>query len=288
MALQADIKSASCALCSSRSRWIVILFMLIGVVGAASVTAAEQTSIPDFSGTWVRVNPVTFHPIPGDVLGQPIERLAVDSVDAPEIMAGNYENPILLPWAREIVEHNAESEIRLEHVNTSDDSCWPLGVPQILNLREPVQFFQSDDAVVIIYQRDHQVRRIALNQAHIRDVPYTWYGDSVGHYEGDALVVDTIRQREHKMSVVDNYGTPHTAQIHVVERYRRIEDENGPGVEVRFRVDDPGAFTMPWTGMIVYRPSRNPFGKVICAENNRSFETSSVFGEMPQDRAPVF
>ena len=253
-----------------------------------TAAAHGATMVPDFSGVWMRMNPVTFLPVPGDELGRPVERLPLEGVDAPEIMAGNFDNPILQPWAREIVQTNAESEINLEHVHTSDDTCWPLGVPQILNLREPVQFLQAEDIIVIIYQRDHQVRRIPLNQGHSVNGAKSWYGDSVGHYEGDTLVVDTIHQLTHKMSVVDNYGTPHTSLIQVVERYRPISDELGAGIEVRFRVDDLGAFTMGWTGLIVYRSSPAPFSEVVCAENNRDFAPGSVFGEVPEDKDPAF
>jgi hypothetical protein len=281
-------KSAAIVLASSAAAFATI--ERVNSAGAAeqAATFSRQEITPNFSGVWRRTNPVTFLPIPGDELGDPIERLEVDSIDAPEIMAGNFRNAILQPWARDIVETNAEAEIRLEHVNTSDDTCWPLGVPQILNLREQVQILQAEDNVVIIYQRDHHIRRISLNQKHAAGTSRSWYGDSVGHYEGDTLVVDTINQLEHKMSVVDNYGTPHTERIHVVERYRLINDDQGVGLEVRFRVDDPGAFTIPWTGSVIYRPSPLDFAEVVCAENNRSFENGSVFGDMPQDSSPDF
>ena len=268
--------------------YILCSAVVLALIGSMRSSPAANAQVPDFSGLWVRTNPITFSPVPGEGLGDPVERLAVQSVDAAEIMAGNFEDPILQPWARELVKKNAEAEIRLEHVNTSDDTCWPLGVPQVLNLRETVQVLQTSSDIVILYQRDYQVRRIALRSAHSADAKPSWYGDSVAHYEGDTLVVDTVRQKAHPMSVVDNYGTPHTDQIHVVERYRRITDARGPGLEVRFRVEDPGAFTRPWGGVVVYRPSANRFEEVVCAENNRSFEPGSAFGQMPQETRPVF
>jgi hypothetical protein len=77
----------------------------------------------------------------------------------------------------------------------------------------------------------------------------SWYGESVGHYEGDTLVVDTIGTSD--KSLVDNFGTPHTAQLHTVERYR-ITD-NGMRLEVRLHVEDPGTFTTPWDAIQRYR-----------------------------------
>lgn len=105
------------------------------------------------------------------------------------------------------------------------------------------------DRVTIIYQRDHQAREIFLGRTHPAKLPLSWYGDSVGYYEGDnTLVVGTIGQVAKPMSVVDPFGTPYTDKIHVVERYRLIHDECGRGLEVVFTVDDPGAFTTPWKG----------------------------------------
>src|SRR5437868_3524381 len=89
-------------------------------------------------------------------------------------------------------------------------SCGPSGVPQAVNLIREVQFLQAKDRVVILYQRDHQVRWVWLNRDHSAHPAPSWYGESVGHYEGDTLVVDTIGQKAHKMSVVDPFGTPHT------------------------------------------------------------------------------
>ncbi len=264
---------------------------IVVTAGAWGRTSSDEPSgraksVPDFSGTWNRQDEdITFFPIPGDDEGKPIERLKVDDVEAEEIIAGNYDNPILQPWAREIVKYNAETEKAYHHVYEADDSCWPSGVPQILNRREAVQLLQAKDHVVIIYQRDHQVREIWLDQPHTVNPTPSWYGESVGHYEGDTLVVDTIAQKTHRFSIVDNYGTPHTDKLHVVERYRLVDDKSGgKGLEVKFRVEDPGTFTMPWAGMVVYHKARvNRFDEVACAENNNTFN-GKPFGPLPQER----
>jgi hypothetical protein len=112
----------------------------------------------------------------------------------------------------------------------------------------------------------------------------------VGHYEGDTLVIDTIGQKTHKMSVVDPFGTPHTDKIHVVERYRLFSNPFGKGLEVTVRVDDPGAFTKPWKGQVEYQQDRkvDQIDEVVCAENNRSFADGSTFGVNPEDQTPPF
>jgi hypothetical protein len=232
---------------------------------------------------------VTFDPIPGEPGGQPIERVWTPGPDIEEIVSGNYDNPILQPWAREIVKAKTESEIRLVHVHEADDLCWPVAVPQIINLRENVRFIQSRDRVTIIYQRDHLVRRVYMNQKHSANVKPDVYGESVGRYEGDTLVIDTIGFKPYKMMVLDNYGTPYTDKLHVEERYRVINDEKGKGLEAKFRVEDPGTFTMPWSGMAIYRPSRDTnMYEVVCAENQREFTDDSTLHGIPEAHTPPF
>jgi hypothetical protein len=266
--------------------------LLVAVSAAAPIYAQGQTNAPDLSGLWARgavKGEVTFEPSPGAPGGQPIERVWTPGPDIEEIVSGNYANPILQPWAREIVKANTESEIRLVHVHEADDLCWPVGVPQIINLRENVRFIQSKDRVTIVYQRDHLVRRVYMNQKHSPNVKLDWYGESVGRYEGDTLVIDTIGLKPHKMSVLDNYGTPHTDKLRVEERYRVINDEKGKGLEVTFRVEDSGTFTMPWSGMAIYRPSRDTdMFEVVCAENQREFTEDSIEHGIPEADTPPF
>jgi len=242
------------------------------------------------SGYFVRVGDLWFDPVFDDNEGKPIDRLQVKGPNADDIWAGDAENPILQPWARAIVKQNAESEIALKHVYTADDSCWPSGVPQAVNLLDEVQFLQTKDRVTILYRRDHQARRVYLNVPHSANVKPSWYGESVGHYEDGALVVDTIGLKAHKMSVVDPFGTPHTDQLHVTERYRPFETPFGTGLEVTVRVEDLGAFTQPWKGMAEYRQDRSvkSFDEFVCAENDRDFAEGSTFGTIPVENRPQF
>jgi hypothetical protein len=263
--------------------WPAILSALLAAVGPSA--AAEP---PNFMGMWQRTGEPMMDPIAGAKDGTPVLRLEVDSKDAEEIMAGDWSNPILQPWARDIVKKNAISEVGLKHIYQADDSCWPMTVPAILNLREAVQIIQTKDRITIIYQRDHQVRRVYLNQEHKSQLKPDWYGESVGHFEDDTLVVDTTAVKTHFMSFVDPFGTPHTDKLHVVERYRVIQDKTGKGLEVVIRVEDPGTFTKPWTGRLVYRPNRaDSIVEVICAENNVTFD-GSTFGPLPVENNPQF
>jgi len=244
--------------------------------------------VPQFTGFWVRTGEPMFEPISGVPEGKPVERLLVDSKDAEEIMAGDWSNPVLQPWVRDIVKKNAVSEIALKHVYQADDSCWPVAVPAILNMREVVQWTQEKDKITLVYQRDHQVRHIYLNQKHSENPKPSWYGESVGHFEGDTLVVDTAGIKVAPMSFVDPFGTPHTDKLHVVERYRVMTDEGGRGLEASIRVEDSGTFTKPWVAKVVYRPNRvQEIVEVICSENNVTFD-GSTFGPLPVEQTPQF
>jgi hypothetical protein len=174
---------------------------------ATPVPAA--TAAPDFSGFWHRVGNLWLDPIlDDDDAGKPVSRLRVNGRNADDIWAGDFNNPILQPWAREVARRNAESEMRLEHVYTADDSCWPSGVPQAVNLLDEVEFLQAEDRVIIIYQRDHQVRWVWLNRDHSPNPAPSWYGESVGHYEGDTLVIDTIGENDKSRSTVTVWRRP--------------------------------------------------------------------------------
>ena len=97
---------------------------------------------------------------------------------------------------------------------------------------------QTPKEVVMIFSGDQQVRHVYLDVPHSANPKPSWYGESVGHYEGDTLVVDTIGRTS--KTFVDNYRTPHSEQLHVIERWRMTD--GGKTLEVRFRVEDPETF----------------------------------------------
>jgi hypothetical protein len=262
---------------------VLICLCAPGALGAANVA-------PDFSGLWLRTGDLWFDPVSETEVAKPVQRLEISGPDAENIWAGDFSNPILQPWTRETVMRHAQSEMRLQHVYTADDSCWPSGVPQAVNLIGPVQFLQTSDHVEILYERDHQIRRIWLTRRHSAQVRPSWYGESIGHYEGNTLVVDTVGLKTHQMSVVDPFGTPHTQQLHVVERYRPFSTPFGRSMEVTVTVEDPGAFTTGWTGTAEYAQDKatTAMDEVVCAENNRDFPEGSIFGIIPQVEKPDF
>ena len=113
-----------------------------------------------------------------------------------------------------------------------------------------------------------QVRHIYMNVPHSVTPLPSWYGESVGHYEGDELVVDTIGLNDR--TFVDSYRTPHTTRLHVVERFKLLE--GGKILQASITVDDPGAFTTPWSALQRWRRREDvPIIELICAENHTDF-----------------
>jgi len=145
-------------------------------------------------------------------------------------------------------------------------------------------FLQTPGEVTLISELNHQPRRIYLNVPHSQNPKPSWYGESVGHYEGDELVVDTIGLNDR--TFVDNYRTPHTEQIHVVERFKMIE--GGKTLQAVITVDDPGTFNMPWSAIQRWRRvTDRPMTEMICAENNLNFFNYDV-APIPQADRPDF
>ena len=203
----------------------------------------------------------------------------------PSFRVADLSNPILQPWAREHLRKVNERSLSGKVVAIPKERCWPVGVPGFLLLpATPVYFLQTPKQVSMIWMQNHQVRRVYLDVPHSANVNPSWYGESVGHYEGDALVVDTIGISG--KSYVDNYQTPHTDQLHVVERFHMIED--GKSLEVNVHVEDPGAFTTPWDAIQRYRRTdRSPLSEVVCAENNDDHFRQGL-EPMPQADKPDF
>jgi hypothetical protein len=184
----------------------------------------------------------------------------------PAFRIADLTNPILQPWTRERLQHVNERVASGEVVAIPKERCWPVGMPGFLLLpATPVYFLQTAKDVRMIWMQDRQIRRVRLDAQHPANVQPSWYGDSVGHYEGDTLVVDTIGITT--KAYVDNYQTPHTDALHVVERYHLID--GGNALEVDIHVEDPGAFTTPWNAVQRYRKvNRGPLSEIVCPENN--------------------
>jgi hypothetical protein len=206
----------------------------------------------------------------------------------PTLPIADPDNPILQPWAREALLERNERVLGGKPADSLHASCHPIGIPHFLliPMTRPMYFVQGRDKIIMILTSFADVRRIRLNAAHATDIKPSWHGDSVGHYEGDTLVVDTIGLND--KGAVDGFQTPHTEQLHVVERYRMLD--GGETLELEVYMEDPGAFTTPWTATQRYSRTEgiarrtdvakvamlasggvSPLLEAICPENPNAF-----------------
>jgi hypothetical protein len=281
-----------------------ILTACAALAAASPGFAAETRSIPNFATDsrtgWVKTpgsdefiqpasgpGPIQDDPsMPYVSNGHPGDGGDPDGQETVKI--ADLTNPTLQPWAREQM-RKANDEVVAGKIGfTARARCWPAGVPGFLTYPvNPIYIIQSERDVLMFWGQDFQLRRVHLNVPHSPDLRPSWYGESVGHYEnGDTLVIDTIGFVEHPLSFVDNYRTPHTKALHVVERWKLIE--NGAWIEVEAWIDDQGAFTTPWRAVQRYRRvEQGPVREAICAENNGD-HFSQALDPIPQDGTPDF
>jgi len=179
-------------------------------------------------------------------------------------------NPILQPWAAEQMQ-KANAAVLAGGIGFRPrERCLPGGVPEFdfYARVEEYYFLQTPGEVTLLNSGGPEIRHIFLNVPHSANPKLSWYGESVGHYEGgDTLVVDTIGLSP--KSYVDDFRTPHTDKLHVVERFKLSADHKN--LEALITVDDPGAFTRQWSAVQRFDLRKRPLTESVCAENNENF-----------------
>ena len=269
------------------------------LAGSLSFSATAEGAPPDFAPNpsigWYAYNRLFIPPASG--AGPLVQDPAHPYVSNDEFRVtgrqptervADLANPILQPWARDVVRKHNETVLSGKLVGSPTASCWPKGPLAFLlsPMTQPMYFVQGPKEVVMILTSFNDVRHIHLADKHSANVKTSWYGESIGHYEGDTLVVDTIGIDDR--SLVDGFGTPHTKQLHVIERFHLIE--GGKVLEANIHVEDPGAFTMPWDAIQRFRQfeaavrrvpierltqlasaPEGPLRESSCAENPNSF-----------------
>jgi hypothetical protein len=290
---------------STRARVLIIVTFVVafGAILAAffwlstpETAFAGQGAIPNFAPdtrtSWFPDRPEgdDFYPPesgPGPVMSDPAHPYVPNGEGRqPTYRVADLTNPILQPWAKEQMKAANDQVLAGKMPFIARERCWPAGVPafQVFGRVRPVYFIQTPAIVYIIHRGDQQVRRVYMNVPHSASLRPSWYGESVGRYEGDELVVDTIGMNAR--TFVDNYRTPHTEQLHVVERFRLIN--SGNTLQVSVEVNDPGAFTTPWRAIQRFkRYDEGGFREAICAENNFDY-FSYGYAAIPRDDMPDF
>jgi hypothetical protein len=246
----------------------------IACLAAALITgaAAQTASVPDFSsdGTgWQTGNGGDYTAVPGSPspMRQDPSHPYVGNGQGkqPTYRIGDINNPNLKQWAKDVMKKDNDEVLAGKIAYTPASSCKPMGVPAINLQGGPFYFLQRPKEITILLEQDHQMRRIYLDVPHSKNPKPSWYGESVGHYEGDTLVVDTIGLSP--KAFIDSYRTPHTDKLHVVERWRLIDD--GKQLEVRMTIDDPETYNQPWQAVRTFRRMQGTLEEEACAENNQ-------------------
>ena len=259
---------------------------------ATANAAAIPNFAPDTRTSWFpdRAEGDDFYPPengPGPVMSDPAHPYVPNGQGRqPTYRVADLTNPILQPWVVEQMKKANDDVLAGKVPFIARERCWPAGVPafQVFGRVRPVYFVQTPEKVLIIHRGDAQVRRVYMNVPHSPNPAPSWYGESVGRYEGDELIVDTIGLNA--KTFVDNYRTPHTEQLHVVERFKLIE--GGNILQVAVTVEDPGAFTTPWRAIQRFkRYDEGGFRESICAENNVDYFHYEVY-PLPQADMPDF
>ena len=303
----------------------ISVFGLTATANWPAVTLADSdtqtdTAIPDFSGIWGHPYWPSFEP-PASGPGPITNRLRWPGgggyprgVGHFLRLVGDYTAPILKPQAAEIVRRQGEKELS-GGAPTPYNQCWPEGVPFIF-FNYGMQMLQQPDKITILYYTQ-DVRTVRMNEPHPANVVPSWHGNSVGHYEGDTLVIDTIgvkTNRPHAM--LDMYGTPYSQALHVVERYRLIgyeaaqealarnakenvrfrvgvigldfdPDYRGKHLQLQFTVEDDGVFTTPWSATVTYARPLGDWVEFVCAENPYEYYAGKD-ADVPRANKPDF
>ena len=192
---------------------------------------------PDFSGIW-----------------SPDRNFIYDMTDA---MKKGDEFPIQ-PWALKLAKDRQSEE-------DPEALCLPTGVPRLAPY--PWSIVQGPKHIYIVFEGNiHSYRQIFMdNRKHSADPNPSWYGESIGHYEGDTLVIDTIGFNDR--SWLDQDGHPHTEDLHVIERYTRTDEQT---LRYEVTIDDPKTYSKPWTSAYTIPwHEGSELMEYVCQENNK-------------------
>jgi len=237
---------------------------LFAQTGATNAAKAQPPAAPaDLSGVWRRSRRA-----PDKARKYTIYELAFSITN---------EKPPMTPWAQEKFKANkpnvGPNSVSITESNDPIFQFLPPRAPRIYLIRgEPMEIANLPGRVLMLYEYDHFVRNIYTDgREHPKDLPGTWMGDSIAKWEGDTLVVDTAGFND--KTWLDNDGHPHTEDLHVVERIRRVNHET---LTIDTTIEDPKAYTKPWGGHAIYelKPGWN-LGEMVCEDN-------VTYGDMQQ------
>ena len=205
--------------------------------GAAKESAKAQAAnkAPDLTGVWAEWRRLSMQPDQSNLPKQP------PAMERAEPM-------VLTPFGKERFLYNKDPLNERDRGRNELDPashCFP---PGPVRIAPPFEILQTPTKITIIYEDDHTVRQIFTDgRKHPDDLELTWNGHSIGKWEGDTLVVDTIGMRDE--SWLDGAGHVHSDQLHLVERIRRVSHEV---LEIKRTLTDPKVLAQPWSQTTTY------------------------------------
>ena len=249
------------------SRLVALAVVLVVPPGLLAQTAAPSgraAAVPDLSGLWDNSHLAFGNPFADDPT-----RGFIGPGDIP-FFGFTKQGPEMLPWAAAKYKERRTNLVRGPWDRGNDDfdpihSCFPHGPTRMFTAPRPFELRQLPDVVLLLFESDHWVRRVYLDgRGHPDGYPITWMGHSVGRYDGDSLVADTIGMRAETW--LDTLGHPHSEALHVVERFRRLDPAR---LQIDFLFEDPETYARPWTGKKIFQrapPSFEILEVVQCEE----------------------
>lgn len=257
------------------------------------IPVSAEPKVPDFNGVWGKYT--YSYPKPY-MKGRDI--------------ADGYNNAFLKPWVVELLQRDDLIAASGKALATAHSLCYPEGVPYVFG-ETRVQILQTPSEITMLFGGEQeQARTIYLDRPHSEHVVPSWYGESIGHFEGNTLVVDTVGVAAKPQSgSMGLFGTPHTNALHIVERYRFLSEgektvgrgpnpaannptlvadeivRGGKTLRLEFTVDDPGAYRKPWSVTLDFLPLKTPIQEYVCTEN---YQEKDLLPLIPRAEVPDF
>ena len=258
-----------------RNRLVGLTVALVTMLASSSILSAQtdarqgaanskqtqtSTHAPDLSGLWA--------PRP--------DGIRINTWDSSDPYGGKPDLAPMTPWAaakwKDARPPFGAKQTFADINDPVQRYCDPPGITRIWMYPWEFTMIQTPKVVYILYEFTRVWRSIAMDQEHPKDPDSTWMGDSIGRYEGDTLVIDTIGLSD--KTWLDHTGHPHTDSLHVVERLRRVDPNT---LELAVSIDDPKAYTKSFSGKKYFVSTSSPMGEALCAYSEMdSFQKSVI------------
>jgi hypothetical protein len=299
-----------------------VLFFSIFAAAAFAVPAFAADGAAGMVGLRFGKNTFNFEGMPSGP--QPLTNLSrrPDGTSEAGRLVGDYKNPILTPYAASVVKQKGELAIAGIGIRNAQDQCRAVAPPFTFAMQLGLVMLPAKNGdIAILYDQNANTRHIRMNGRHPEKLVPTPMGDSVGHWEGDTLVIDTVGVKVDDYISVDRYGTPQSEAMHVIERYRLIDgaqakaavdafreregtvggggrngggrdagyhpDTNLKGLQLDVTMEDPKVFTTPLTARVTYRRLATQWQENVCADNPMEHYKDEWIG-LPRAETPDF